>query len=52
MPGPGQELTLDQLERVAADLWVGVPPGSVVWLTGELGSGKTTFVKGSLSQAP
>ncbi len=42
---PGQELTLDELARVAADLWVGLPPGSVVWLTGELGSGKTTFVK-------
>ncbi len=45
MPGLGQELTLDELDRVAADLWVGLPPGSVVWLTGELGSGKTTFVK-------
>ena len=45
MAEPGQERTLDEVERMAAELWVELPPGSVVWLTGELGSGKTTFVK-------
>ena len=44
------KVTLDELERAAAALWVELPPGSVVWLTGELGSGKTTFVQ-ALSQA-
>jgi len=30
---------------VAARLWEELVPGAVVWLTGELGSGKTTFVQ-------
>jgi tRNA threonylcarbamoyladenosine biosynthesis protein TsaE len=38
-------LTLDQLQAAAARLWQELPPGAVVWLTGELGSGKTTFVQ-------
>ena len=39
-------LTLDGLETLAARLWSECRGGSVVWLTGTLGSGKTTFVRG------
>ncbi len=38
-------MTLDELNRAAAELWRELAPGSVVWLTGELGAGKTTFVQ-------
>lgn len=39
------EYTLDRLEEEAADWWRTLPRGGVVWLSGELGSGKTTFVQ-------
>jgi tRNA threonylcarbamoyladenosine biosynthesis protein TsaE len=45
MVGSGEVVTLLELERVAADVWSASPPGAVVWLSGELGSGKTTFVQ-------
>jgi len=45
-----QQLTLDELGGAAAALWAELQPGSVVWLTGELGTGKTTFVR-ALTQA-
>jgi tRNA threonylcarbamoyladenosine biosynthesis protein TsaE len=38
-------VTLDQLDREAERLWRAVRPGGVVWLTGEIGSGKTTLVQ-------
>jgi tRNA threonylcarbamoyladenosine biosynthesis protein TsaE len=38
-------LTLDALEQEAEHLWRALPPHSVVWLSGELGAGKTTFVQ-------
>ncbi len=38
-------VTLPQLEAEAARLWNELAPGAVVWLTGELGAGKTTFVQ-------
>ncbi|MCZ6917606.1 MAG: tRNA (adenosine(37)-N6)-threonylcarbamoyltransferase complex ATPase subunit type 1 TsaE [Gemmatimonadetes bacterium] len=45
MPGTAETLTLEQLHVRAAALWVELAPSSVVWLTGELGAGKTTFVQ-------
>lgn len=45
MPGTADMITLEQLERRAADLWAELPPSAVIWLTGELGAGKTTLVK-------
>ena len=42
--------TQAELEAVARDLWRDAPRGAVVWLSGELGSGKTTFVQ-ALTQA-
>jgi tRNA threonylcarbamoyladenosine biosynthesis protein TsaE len=40
-----ESVTLAELRATAARLWQELGPGSVVWLTGELGSGKTTFVQ-------
>ena len=37
--------TLGELERDAAELWATLPHGAVVWLSGDLGAGKTTFVQ-------
>lgn len=39
------ELDLAGLEALAARLWRELPPGAVVWLSGDLGSGKTTMVQ-------
>jgi tRNA threonylcarbamoyladenosine biosynthesis protein TsaE len=36
-----------ETERIAADLAVRLAPGDVVTVSGELGSGKTTFVRGA-----
>lgn len=38
-------VSLEQLRDAAARLWDELAAGSVVWLTGELGAGKTTFVQ-------
>lgn len=38
-------LTRDELRDAARPLWTGLRPGAVVWLSGEMGSGKTTFVQ-------
>lgn len=40
-----EALTLEGLAHAAASLWRELPAGAVVWLQGELGSGKTTFVR-------
>jgi tRNA threonylcarbamoyladenosine biosynthesis protein TsaE len=39
------EYSLLQLEEAARGWWHSLAPGSVVWLSGELGSGKTTLVQ-------
>ena len=36
-----------ETERIAADLAVRLVPGDVVTVSGELGAGKTTFVRGA-----
>lgn len=41
----GASVTLDDLGREAERLWQELPRGSVVWLSGDLGTGKTTFVR-------
>jgi tRNA threonylcarbamoyladenosine biosynthesis protein TsaE len=38
-------VTLDQLAAEAGRLWRTLPPGGVVWLSGDIGAGKTTFVQ-------
>jgi tRNA threonylcarbamoyladenosine biosynthesis protein TsaE len=40
-----EPVSLAGLRAQAAQLWHELAPGSVIWLTGELGSGKTTFVQ-------
>lgn len=39
------EYSLAQLEDAARGWWQSLPAGSVVWLSGDLGSGKTTLVQ-------
>ena len=43
--GVPRAMSLGELNQAAAELWRELAPGSVVWLTGELGAGKTTFVQ-------
>jgi tRNA threonylcarbamoyladenosine biosynthesis protein TsaE len=43
--GESHTVPLEGLTEKARDLWRELPSGSVVWLTGELGSGKTAFVQ-------
>jgi tRNA threonylcarbamoyladenosine biosynthesis protein TsaE len=44
-PAGARDVTLEALEAYAAALWSAVPPGAVIWLSGDLGAGKTTFVQ-------
>lgn len=44
-PQAGAVLSLAELRARAASLWRELPAGSVVWLTGEIGTGKTTLVR-------
>ena len=37
--------SLEDLRALAEDLWANLEHGAIVWLTGDLGSGKTTFVQ-------
>lgn len=39
-------LNEEALQALAVELGARLAPGEVVWLSGELGTGKTTFVKG------
>lgn len=43
--GKKRVVTLAEMAAEAAVLWRELPSGSVVWLTGDLGTGKTTFVQ-------
>jgi tRNA threonylcarbamoyladenosine biosynthesis protein TsaE len=38
-------VTLEELAAEAAHVWATAPRGGVVWLSGDLGTGKTTFVQ-------
>lgn len=39
------ERSLRELEATAAGFWRALKPGGVVWLSGDLGAGKTTLVQ-------
>ena len=47
MPSRRQTAGPDETESVAAELARGLAPGDVVLVEGELGAGKTTFVRGA-----
>ena len=40
-----RNVSLEELEREAVRLWRSLPSGAVVWLSGDLGSGKTALVQ-------
>jgi len=46
-PERHRSASAEQTEAIAADLAAGLRPGDVVVLRGELGTGKTTFIRGA-----
>lgn len=40
-----RDASLEDVAAEAARLWQNLAPGAVLWLSGEVGSGKTTFVQ-------
>jgi tRNA threonylcarbamoyladenosine biosynthesis protein TsaE len=42
---PDRDVTLEELEREAAAVWATLGRHAVIWLSGELGAGKTAFVQ-------
>jgi tRNA threonylcarbamoyl adenosine modification protein YjeE len=40
-----ESVTLHQLEEMARKVWDALPAHAVLWLSGDLGSGKTTFAQ-------
>lgn len=38
--------SVEETERIGADLAAGLPPGAIIAFTGDLGAGKTAFVRG------
>lgn len=40
-----ETVTREELDDLGSRLWATLSPGAVVWLTGELGSGKTALVQ-------
>ncbi len=46
-----ETVTVERLEEIATGLWSELSPGSVIWLTGDLGSGKTTFAQAVVKAA-
>lgn len=47
MPTTSETRSAEQTEAVAAELAVRLQPGDVVLVSGEMGAGKTTFVRGA-----
>ena len=45
------EVPMNLLDDIAVELWAELPAGSVVWLSGEMGTGKTTFAQSILKAA-
>ena len=48
MTGPSETASPEATERAGAQLAAQLRPGDVVLVSGELGAGKTTFVRGAL----
>lgn len=44
-PRVPDSVTLEGLEALAREAWQDLPPHAVLWLSGDLGTGKTTFVQ-------